>query len=1002
MLIQFNSNYTPTGLLSFNDAKRLLDASDNGDSTLLLADANSMLAAPDFEEFCKKNDVANFKIGVNLVVESAGGRSTLTCVARGNEGLAQISRILSTIDGNMSSPSNHAFKLDELEGKLTEVDILLDEQSPDLKVFYKAGAKEASKVRDQRYSLGANSVSYKQLSISDSALKDNPELSSCVDRVSKLDAKYCVPTIAASIQSASQIKLAELRYNKTCDPSSFSLFFSDKTCVENQSLSHESNMTPFEGADVVSYDKAEFVPNLGNGYDFVSKSWEQFETNFPEGHSNRDKYLARLEEELTIISDMGYSNYFNVVSGFGEFCRERGVPLTLRGSAASSLVLHLNGLTPPEIDPVELNLDLRRFIGYHRKDNQADIDIEIPFEHRQLFKEYIETQQPDFKVASISVLEKFSKFKSTLEFVSSLHMPEQNTKQFISNVFYALKDKGVVGSWSDFKKVAIRDVPSDLMEGNYRFGAEHKACLVDTKLLDGSGSLLKNHPSKQVLVREEEAPFQLVSKDGNLVAHISKDNCERLGYTPFDILSSQILSSLNKTLSFIKERNLPPIDISGAFEQGNPYWEKLFGELLENYNVITQLSSDYASGLLKEEQPKNFRDLCRLMALIRPAVDEDEDEDEEDDTVDYGESLKSEADPLHTDLDVIRILERTKGEFIYDEQILEIATDVGALSNLQGDQLRTAIRKNKPEIIEKLRQPFIDGAVANGRNPDFAAKLYDRVGGYMGKYFFNESHAMSYVAIALQQMVIKDKYPSLGFQHFILERSVAQKNPERYKLGFASLTAKQEFVAHGVKEMVDRGFQFYTADVNKSKASVFWTYPLEPKTILPSLMSTGIDNEFLTGLAKSRAQAGGEFTSVQQICDMVNHQLKAVDGCFGLVKDNVCQLIKKGALDRLMLFSGCDLEGVEDTVIRRSIMVKFVSDYQDSCENGIGEELSINLTEDDLIQKMDLAKEELVSYGYSSLIRFEETAEKPKLANDASMAPSAPKVTVRASSSPIP
>ncbi|WP_210498656.1 hypothetical protein [Vibrio crassostreae] len=989
MLIQFNSDYTPTGTINLKQSidyfKQALASGAN--PRLLIADINSLLAAPDFEELCLKEGVSEFSIGSKIVVESEFGHSTITMVAKNNDGVKSIARLLSKIPGNLSSPSNHKFSLDDLAGCSESVEFLADETFPSFLALTHGDKSKAKAVREKLTSVGVANYTLKGYNYDASVYEKNKKLASYKELSDQNDS---LPTVDLSLGNTAEYTLAKARFEKvTGDVDGAQNFFQLKSCADKASfVPTESDVSVkdfFASHEQVSYAMEEKLPYIGDKYDSLDVAKRKILDKFPEGSPEREVKLARHQHESEIVNHMGYKNYFDLSCGFGAYLKERKIPVISRGSGGSSELVHENNLTPEELDPIKLNLDLRRFIGYHRKDNQADLDIEVPNGYTHLFEEYVDSLDIGATTSMISVLEKYSKFKSTLNFVvKTLGVSEGVESNLNKKLFKVLEKSGHVSSWNDYKKISISAFQSAEVSKLVKFTAEERKLLTGAIMMKGWGRNLKNHPSKKIISIDNSPMFPTTDKDGALVSHISKDNCERLGQTPFDILSSKIATGLMKADRFIESVGLPPVSIHGAFSEDNKYFNDLFDKLPNSYNMITQLSSDYASKILKENAPKNYQDLAMVFALIRPAVDETEEEEQTDEYLLNDSGDKS--DPLKSDDAVQNILKRTRGEFIYDEQILEIATQVANLSDEQGDKLRTAIRKTKPELIDSLRQPFIDGAVANGRSEEFATALYSRVSGYMGKYFFNESHAMSYAAIALKQMVLKDKYPSLFYQFCVKEHEYSEKNKTRYSVADdVSLSTKQDAILHGVKEFQGLGYNFQKPSVNKSKMDVFWSDGLDRRSIVPSLRSTGVSNDFAKALVKVRRQnrENGGINDVVEMLDMLNYEMKTPRGAhFEHIKADMMTLAKVGALDELPIANDLNLDSIVEPAIKRGILVKFIGQYQQNAANpSAAQGIELQVNQSDILNKKELIETELKCFGYSPSVGFKVNPPKENYAH---------------------
>ena len=197
--------------------------------------------------------------------------------------------------------------------------------------------------------------------------------------------------------------------------------------------------------------------------------------------------------------------------------------------------------------------------------------------------------------------------------------------------------------------------------------------------------------------------------------------------------------------------------------------KKVFKMLSQGHTIgIFQVESDGMQRLLKKLKPDKFEELIAMVALYRPGP---LGSGMVDDFINckHGQEIKY----LHPVLKPI--LEETYGVMLYQEQIMKITTDMAGFSLPQADTLRKGVGKKIPEVVSKLRQEFIDGAVANGIEKPLAEEVFNLIE-YFAGYGFNKSHSAAYAFIAYQTAWLKVHYPK-EFMAALLTHSDHSKIP---------------------------------------------------------------------------------------------------------------------------------------------------------------------------------------------------------------------------------
>lgn len=439
-------------------------------------------------------------------------------------------------------------------------------------------------------------------------------------------------------------------------------------------------------------------------------------------------YQNRLDNELKIINEMAFTDYFLIVYDFILYAKKNGIIVGPgRGSAAGSLVTYSIGIT--EIDPIKYDLIFERFLNPERI-TMPDIDIDIEYLRREELIKYVSDKYGHDKVANI------------ISFGTLL------SKQVLRDVGRILK--------IDNKKVdklvsTIKDKETfDDLERNPYFNTVRKEDIEYEKLIRISKKLegLKRHTSIHaagVIISDEplKNKVPLYKSGETLLTGYPKEYLESIGLLKIDFLAIKNLAIIGELVNKIKREKNLYIDVN-KIPLNDPLTLKLF------YNVNTigifQFESEGMMSFLKSLKVKTFDDLVSAIALYRPGPRESIPE-----FIAVREGRKK---PHYIVPELESILKSTNGIIVYQEQILEILKRIGGFSYSTADNIRRAMSKKKEDIILKYRNDFIIGAINNGYNKNAAEEIYDLVVKF-ANYGFNKSHSVAYSLVAFQMAFLK-------------------------------------------------------------------------------------------------------------------------------------------------------------------------------------------------------------------------------------------------------
>ncbi len=453
----------------------------------------------------------------------------------------------------------------------------------------------------------------------------------------------------------------------------------------------------------------------------------------------------RIEQELAIISKMGFAGYFLIVQDFTTEARKRDVFVGPgRGSAAGSVVAYCLGII--NIDPLKYDLLFERFLNPERV-SPPDIDIDFDDSGRQEVIDYVVEEYGRRNVAQI-VTYGTMKAKTAIRDVGRvLGVPLQEVNR-ISKLFpdrpgldtfdKVLDPSQNPESAKDLQKVF--EHPDPQVQKMMRFA----------RTLEGSARQTGIHAAGVIIAPgeiDEYVPVAL-SKDKELITQYDGPNAEMCGLLKMDFLGLKTLSILKTAIEYVEENHGRHYELDEI-----PFDDEKTFELYQKGNTIGtfQFESDGMRKYLKQLKPTSLDDLIAMNALYRPGPMQFIPE-----YIDRKHGRKKVSYP-HPDLE--ELLKPTYGIMIYQEQIMKAAQKIANYSLGEADLLRRAMGKKKREVMEEQQEIFVKRAVENGVEQTKAMEIFEKMAEF-ANYGFNKSHSAAYSVVAYQTAYFKANYPA--------------------------------------------------------------------------------------------------------------------------------------------------------------------------------------------------------------------------------------------------
>ena len=448
-------------------------------------------------------------------------------------------------------------------------------------------------------------------------------------------------------------------------------------------------------------------------------------------------YQVRLDQELDVIHQMGFDDYFLIVWDLLRFGRSQGYYMGMgRGSAVGSLVAYALEITG--IDPVEKNLLFERFLNLERY-TMPDIDIDIPDVYRPEFIRYVRDRYGSMHAAQIVTYSTFGAKQAIRDVFKRFGLPEYE----LTNIT---------------KKIGFRDNLTTAYERNIAFRQiinskpEYQKAFEIAKKIEGNPRQTSIHAAG-VVMSDDDLTNQIPLKYGEdmYLTQYDAHGVESNGLLKMDFLGLRNLTFVQRMKEAALDKYGVDIDIA-RIDLEDEETLRLFAA--GNTKGIFQFEQAGAISLLKRVQPVQFEEVVATTSLNRPGAS-----DYIDNFVKrkHGRERVEMIDPSLKD-----ILAPTYGIMLYQEQVMQVAQRFGGFSLGKADILRRAMGKKNAAEMHKMEEEFVKGAVKLGRSETKAKEVFAVMEKFAG-YGFNRSHAYAYSALAFQLAYFKAHYPDIFF-----------------------------------------------------------------------------------------------------------------------------------------------------------------------------------------------------------------------------------------------
>jgi DNA polymerase-3 subunit alpha len=462
---------------------------------------------------------------------------------------------------------------------------------------------------------------------------------------------------------------------------------------------------------------------------------------------------SRLEHELAVIGQCGYAALFLIVEEILNYARQQGVPISSRGSAASSLVAHCLGITSP--DPLRLNLYFERFLNPARA-TPPDIDTDLCSRRRDHVIRHVYEHYGVDRVATVCTINRFRSRSALREVAKAYGIPPEQVSRLAESLphrWYGPPNRRTVGE-NPYVELA-EQYPSPTYQNIFQHAAE----------LIGIAHHLSVHPGGIVISpgpMTDLVPTQMASK-GVVITQFDLRGIERLGLVKIDLLGIRGLTVIGDVAEAIAGGESPSLQKEGTLSPGLAVLESIpesdpsVSEIIRHGRTIGcfQIESPGLRATLRETCAESVDDIMVALALYRPGPLTGGLKD-----AFIRRHLRKEPPSyLHPALEPL--LADTYGVIIYQEQVLRIAHDLAGLSLSDADLLRRAMSHFDPgKQMQTLKEKFIHGAAKRNQVPQaIAEQVWEYMAAFAG-YGFPKAHAASYAQIGWRSAWCKKHFPA--------------------------------------------------------------------------------------------------------------------------------------------------------------------------------------------------------------------------------------------------
>jgi len=539
-------------------------------------------------------------------------------------------------------------------------------------------------------------------------------------------------------------------------------------------------------------------------------TWKGAAWRYPSGVC--EEVRARIEHELKLVDEMNYAPYFLTVHDLVNYARtgegdaapgpagsgasgesaSPWIPILCqgRGAAANSAVCFCLGVT--SVDPTRITLLFERFISKERNE-PPDIDIDFEHERREEVIQYIYRKYGRERAALTAEVITYRRRSAVRDVGKALGLSLDTVDRLAGNT-----------EWWDRDGACLNHQALTDMGLNPRDHTLQWLVRLSNEILSFPRHL-SQHVGGFVITREplcELVPVENAAMPGRTVIEWDKDDIDAMGMMKVDILGLGMLTAIRKAIDLVNAQRPgePPYNLATI-----PAEDPATYAMIQKADTVGvfQIESRAQMSMLPRLKPKEFYDLVIEVAIVRPGPIQGN-------MVHPYLRRRNGEEPIeaiHPSVD--KVLERTKGVPLFQEQCMALAVNAAGFTAGEADQLRRAMAawKRKGDLIYRFGRKLIDGMVRRGIKPEFAERCFEQIKGF-SEYGFPESHAASFALLVYVSCWLKKHWPA--------QFTAALLNSQ--PMGFYA-------PAQLVRDAREHGVPVWPIDVHRSR----WDCTIEPE-----------------------------------------------------------------------------------------------------------------------------------------------------------------------------
>ena len=466
------------------------------------------------------------------------------------------------------------------------------------------------------------------------------------------------------------------------------------------------------------------------------QTWRGAEKRYPDVIP--DRVSAYLNHELALIERLNIAAYFLTVFDIVRFARGRGILCQGRGSAANSAVCYCLGITA--VDPERSQPLFERFVSEARGE-PPDIDVDFEHERREEVIQHIYTKYGRHRAGLTAAVITYRR-RSAFREVAKVFGLSRDVQAALSSEVWGRE------------KVALA---KDLLLATGLNVNDRRLQLVLRLVEDISGfpRHLSQHVGGFVITRrrlDHLCPISPAAMAGRTTIEWDKDDLDALGLLKVDVLALGMLSCIRRAFDLLRIHYGRSLTLASVPSEDSAVYDMLCC----GHSVgVFQVESRAQMTMLPRLQPRCFHDLVIQVAIVRPGPIQG-------DMVHPYLRRRAGLEKVNYPSPGLRkVLERTLGVPLFQEQAMQIAIVAAGFSGNEADQLRRAMATFKKRgEISHFREKMVNGMIKRGYDEDFALRCFRQIEGF-GTYGFPESHAASFALLVYASAWLKCHYPDV-------------------------------------------------------------------------------------------------------------------------------------------------------------------------------------------------------------------------------------------------